>query len=283
MVEWAGTKLTELRYRMPDAGGLVIAPSIQMAEYIATLIELVEGERPMLVHSQMPNAESKIKAFRNTDKRWIVSVAMISEGVDIKRLRILIYLPNALTELAFRQAIGRVVRTAGPTDDTRAYVVMPSFETFEEYARRVEDEMPVTEDQGNGKDEKQKRCPVCETESELSATECTSCGHQFPRAGQARFKACTACSTLNINSALSCQSCGESFQVGFVLTLDEALRAGAIIRGIDLEENEVQLGEEMAAPVRERILRSGDEQLVRILRVLPEESFARLKGILSDP
>jgi hypothetical protein len=64
---------------------------------------------------------------------------------------------------------------------------------------------------------------------------------------------------------------------------DEALRAGDIILGIDIEEQEVQLGEEMAAPVRERILRSGDEQLVRILRILPEESFARLKGILSDP
>jgi superfamily II DNA or RNA helicase len=283
MVEWAGAKLTELRYRMPDAGGLVIAPSIQMAEYIATLIELVEGERPMLVHSQMPNAESKIKAFRNTDKRWIVSVAMIAEGVDIKRLRVLIYLPNALTELAFRQAIGRVVRTAGPTDDTRAYVVMPSFETFEEYARRVEDEMPVREDKDDGKSQKQKRCPVCQTENELSATECTGCGHQFPRAGQPRFKTCPACSALNVNSAVSCQSCGASFQVGFVLSLDEALRAGAIIRGIDIEENEVQLGEEMAAPVRDRILRSGDEQLVRILRILPEESFARLKGILSDP
>src|SRR5262249_54126137 len=80
-----------------------------------------------------------------TDKRWIVSVAMISEGVDIKRLRVLIYLPNALTELAFRQAIGRVVRTIGPTDDTRAYVVMPSFEIFEAYARRVEAEMPTNE------------------------------------------------------------------------------------------------------------------------------------------
>jgi hypothetical protein len=82
---------------------------------------------------------------------------------------------------------------------------------------------------------------------------------------------------------MTCNSCGASFLVEFVLTLDEALRAGAIIRGIDIEEQEVQLGEEMAAPVRERILRSGDEQLVRILRVLPEESFARLKGILSDP
>ena len=53
---------------------------------------------------------------------------MVSEGVDIKRLRVLVYLPAARTELAFRQAIGRVVRTLGPDDDTRAYVVMPSFE-----------------------------------------------------------------------------------------------------------------------------------------------------------
>jgi superfamily II DNA or RNA helicase len=176
MLEWAGAKLTELRYRMPDAGGLVIAPTIQMAEYTATLIELVESERPMLVHSQMANADSKIKAFRNTNKRWIVSVAMISEGVDIKRLRVLVYLPNAMTELAFRQAIGRVVRTAGPSDDTRAYVVMPSFETFEEYARRVEDEMPVNDGKNDAKSPQQKRCPVCQTESELSAAECTSCG-----------------------------------------------------------------------------------------------------------
>jgi hypothetical protein len=46
--------------------------------------------------------------------------------------------------------------------------------------------------------------------------------------------------------------------------------AGAIIRGIDIEEEEVQLAEEMAAPVRDRILRSGDEQLVRILPALRE-------------
>jgi superfamily II DNA or RNA helicase len=64
-------------------------------------------------------------------------------AVDIRRLRVLVYLPNALTELAFRQAIGRVVRTCGPDDDTRAYVVMPSFETFETYARRVEEEMSL--------------------------------------------------------------------------------------------------------------------------------------------
>ena len=32
MLEWACKKLDELRYRMPDAGGLVIAPNIEMAK-----------------------------------------------------------------------------------------------------------------------------------------------------------------------------------------------------------------------------------------------------------
>lgn len=109
MVDWATAKLDELRRRMPRAGGLVIAPSIEMAQYFARIIEMKEGTPPILVHSQMANAESRINAFRRTGTRWIVSVAMISEGVDIPRLRVLIYLPSAMTEVAFRQAVGRVV------------------------------------------------------------------------------------------------------------------------------------------------------------------------------
>jgi superfamily II DNA or RNA helicase len=284
MLESASNKLTELRYRMPEAGGLVIAPNIAMAEYMADLLERVEGDRPFLVHSQMPNAESKIKAFRNMDKRWIVSVAMISEGVDIKRLRVLVYLPSALTELAFRQAIGRVVRTAGPLDNTRAYVVIPSFDTFESYARRVEAEMPASAvEKAGGAQRRMKRCPICHCENDVSETTCTDCGHEFPASGQGRFKACHKCGALNPRAAETCQSCGEAFASDFVLTLDEALRTGAIIRGMDLDEEEVRLGEQIARPVRERILQSGDAQLVRILQILPEESFARLKGILERP
>jgi len=283
MIDWAGAKLTELRHRMPEAGGLVIAPNIAMADYMCRLIQLIEGERPMLVHSEVPDAESKIKAFRNTDKRWIVSVAMISEGVDIKRLRVLVYLPSALTELAFRQAVGRVVRTSGLTDDTRAYVVMPSFETFEVFARRVEAEMPTssTSQSGTGAPRK-KRCPICYAENYLGEVKCSTCGHEFPVPDPGRLKSCPECTALNPRAAASCQACGSSLAAKFVLTLDEALRTGAIIRGMDLAEDEVTLGEKLAAPVRERILLSGDEQLVRILRVLPEESFARLRDILGN-
>ena len=66
----------------------------------------------------------------------------------------------------------------------------------------------------------------------------------------------------------------------FHLTLEDALRTGVIVRGMDLDEEEAREGEAMADDVREKILQSGDEKLLRILRVLPEESWARLRNIL---
>jgi superfamily II DNA or RNA helicase len=280
MVEWASAKLNDLRYRMPNAGGLVIAPSIEMAEYMTQLIEKMEGEAPILVHSQLTNAEGRIDGFRHTTKRWLVSVAMISEGVDIARLRVLIYLPNALTELAFRQAIGRVVRTAGPDDDTRAYVIMPSFDILENYARKIEDEMSTAARTDHGPP-KTKKCPVCATEAQLAAKFCEACGFEFPHAPP-RFKPCPKCEGLNMMSARTCQHCGAGFGTDFVLTLDEALRTGAIVRGMDVEESDVREGEAMADSIRKLVIASGDEKLVRVIRQLPEESWARLKKMLND-
>lgn len=278
MLDWGINKLNELRLRMPNAGGLIIAPNIQMAEYFVDLIERIEGERPMLVHSQLSNPNSKIRAFRNTDKRWLVSVAMVSEGVDIKRLRVLLYLPNALTELAFRQAVGRVVRTSGHDDDTRAYVIMPSFLLFEDFARRVEDEMSPGR-RGGGDSPKHKVCGECGNKCQLGADECPVCGNEFPKAPE-RLRPCGECDSLNPITAKSCLTCGASLEPSFTITLDEALRTGAIVRGIDLNEEEVQEAEEIAPIVRGRILRSGDQRLVRIVQTLPDESWARLRSIL---
>ena len=278
MIEWATTKLDDLRLRMPEAGGLVIAPTIEMAEFMCDLIELMEGEKPTIVHSQLSNADGRIKAFRNTDKRWIVSVAMISEGVDIKRLRVLIYLPYALTELAFRQAVGRVVRTNGPDDDTRAYVIMPSFETFENYARRVEAEMSPQARQISD-EPKTKKCPICGQENELAARNCSSCDYEFPVRGGTGFKTCSVCGAMNPRGAEICQNCGASFKAEFHLSLDEALRMGAIVRGMELSEDEVQASERIADDVRKRVLRSGDENLIRLIQVLPEESWERMRQV----
>jgi len=280
MLEYGSQKLDDLRDRMPNAGGLIIAPSIEMADYFADLVEIVEGERPFVVHNQVQNADGKIEAFRQSDKRWLVSVAMVSEGVDIPRLRVLIYLSSALTELAFRQALGRVVRTSGPNDDTRAYVVMPSFDILERYALKVEREMSPSKRRDPG-EHKTKKCPDCHTECEISASKCLVCGYQFPKKAP-RTKECPECHSPNSLLSKKCTNCGHSFIAKFHLTLEEALRTGVITRGMEIGETEVQEGEALAADVRAKILKSGDENLLRLLKTFPEETFGRLKAILKE-
>ena len=41
------------------------------------------------------------------------------------------------------------------------------------------------------------------------------------------------------------------------------------------------MAEEIAEPVRQRVLRSGDETFARVLKTLPDESFARLKDVFN--
>ena len=280
LLEWCIDKLNDLRLRMPEAGGLVIAPNIPVAEYMAELLEILDGEKPVVVHNQVANPDGKIAAFRNSKKRWLVSVAMVSEGVDIPRLRIMAYLPNAQTELSFRQAMGRVVRNFGPQDDSRAYVVMPTHRIFEEYARRVEAEMsPAKLRPSNAPDT--KVCPDCGAECPKDATTCHVCDAEFP-VRPPRMKTCDACGSLNTLSAKDCQSCGEGFGHDFEISLNDALRVGAIIRGMDLDEEEVQEGEAIRDVFRKGVLGSGDDQLIKILKLLPEESYGRLARMFED-
>jgi superfamily II DNA or RNA helicase len=276
MLSSAIEKLDSLRYEMPTAGGLVIAPNIEMAEFMAKLIELLDGEKPIVVHSDMTDPGQKINAFRNSDRRWLVSVAMVSEGVDIRRLRVLVYLPNALTELAFRQAVGRVIRTSGYNDMSRAYIVIPALKLFEDFARRVEEEMPQSVRQVQ--ESRQKVCPACGERNDLSARSC-ACGHEFP-IPKNKPKTCQECGTLNVSHATSCEHCGASFESLIRISLDEALRNGAIARGLDLDEDEVREAERNAAYVKNLALKSGDDKIIKLIRLLPEETWSRLRSIL---
>ncbi len=95
-----------------------------------------------------------------------------------------------------------------------------------------------------------------------------------------KFKPCPDCGALNSQCAATCATCGATFSTGFTLTLDEALRTGAIVRGMDLDESEVREAEAMAPIIRQRVWQSGDQKLVQILKVLPDESWARLREIL---
>ena len=51
---------------------------------------------------------------------WIVSVRQVSEGVDITRLMVGVFLTNTVTELFYRQFIGRIARHEGTEVDVEA-------------------------------------------------------------------------------------------------------------------------------------------------------------------
>ena len=81
----------------------------------------------------------------------------------------------------------------------------------------------------------------------------------------------------NSKYSKECFNCGESFEQLFSISLREALRDGAISRGIKLDEDEVKLGEELYHKKKDLILQSGDAVLIDMIDKLPPEVFGRLK------
>ena len=93
----ADTRLTEVRHTMPDAGGLVIATDQTAARAYAAILADITGEKPTVVLSDEKASSGRIEAFAASDKRWMVAVRMVSEGVDVPRLAVGVYATSAST------------------------------------------------------------------------------------------------------------------------------------------------------------------------------------------
>ncbi|HET7508327.1 MAG TPA: DEAD/DEAH box helicase family protein [Solirubrobacterales bacterium] len=144
--EWMGevlrdgdARLSEVRAEgHPDAGGLVIASDQDHARAIATRLGSIAGEQPELVMSDEPGASHRIAEFAASDRRWLVSVLMVSEGVDIPRLRVGIYATAARTELFFRQVVGRFIRATPQPRRQMSYLLMPADSRLKALAHEIE-------------------------------------------------------------------------------------------------------------------------------------------------
>ena len=130
--QWLVTVLTEahsqllgLRRTHPEAGGLVIAMDQDHAQAIADLMRRRFGVTPTVAVSDDPGASDKIARFADSKDPWIVAVRMVSEGVDIPRLRIGVFATNTTTELFFRQAVGRLVRWTRGLRSQKAFLFIP--------------------------------------------------------------------------------------------------------------------------------------------------------------
>ncbi len=124
-----------------DAGGLVIAADGTHARKVAKLLREVTGKSPTVVLHTEAAAARKLQAFTASKDEWIVAVNMVSEGVDIPRLRVGVYSTAAKTPLIFRQIVGRFVRTIPGRPQELSWLYLPADPILREHAANVETEL----------------------------------------------------------------------------------------------------------------------------------------------
>ncbi|HWL45527.1 MAG TPA: DEAD/DEAH box helicase [Ilumatobacter sp.] len=143
VVQEAHRRLQTIRSAAPgeggqaDAGGLVIAIDQEHAQAIARLLRERFRTPAEVVVSDDPGASKKIAEFAANDRPWLVSVRMVSEGVDIPRLRVGVYATTTSTELFFRQAVGRFVRWQHGRGPQKAYVFVPDDPRLRHHAFQI--------------------------------------------------------------------------------------------------------------------------------------------------
>jgi len=143
-----------------DAGALAVAADATHARAIAKLIRETTGRPPVVVLHTDSGAARKLAQFRGSTEPWIVAVNMVSEGVDIPRLRVGVYATAAKTPLIFRQIIGRFVRTVPGMGAEPSWVYLPADQTLRTHATEVESELRHVlrrEEPGEGFDEPPER------------------------------------------------------------------------------------------------------------------------------
>jgi superfamily II DNA or RNA helicase len=145
--EWLPTVLREaverlelIRASHPEAGGLVIAIDQDHARSIAALLRDRFNQAATVVLSDDPDSSARIAQFAKATTPWLVAVRMVSEGVDIPRLRVGVYATTTTTELFFRQAVGRFVRWTPGVKDQKAFLFIPDDPRLRSRAFQIADQ-----------------------------------------------------------------------------------------------------------------------------------------------
>lgn len=144
MLRQANRKLMDLRSSgHSNAAGLIVASGTDEARAIRSLLKSLTGHNASLVLNDEAKSVEAIADFTVGTSPWIIAVKMISEGVDIDRLRVCVYASTVTKELFFVQVVGRIVRKpeSNPTGDSFFYY--PADERLKECAKKIEDEIKI--------------------------------------------------------------------------------------------------------------------------------------------
>lgn len=124
-----------------DAGGLVVTADSEHARAVAKALREITGITPTVVLHTDAGAHRKLDEFRKNAEPWIVAVNMVSEGVDIPRLRVGVYATVAKTPMIFRQIVGRFVRVIPGRPAEQSWVYLPADRGLRALAGDIETEL----------------------------------------------------------------------------------------------------------------------------------------------
>lgn len=130
--------------RNGNYAGLVVCKTIYDANKLYERIYSEFGEDFVeIVTSDDKDSSKKIENFKTSYKPWIISINMISEGVDISRIRCIVYASNVITKVRFVQVMGRGVRNPEhkENDNDVCYMFIPDYRPLVDNAQQIEDEI----------------------------------------------------------------------------------------------------------------------------------------------
>ena len=165
MAEESLKSLAEIQSEDKRAGMLVVARDREHGAFISKELQRIKAEQSewadfsiQEIYNDTEKAHKRIEQLSSDNTDIVVTVRMISEGVDIKRLRVGLYATDCMTLMYFMQFVGRFVRYETRLNAAQfARVIMPAHIKLLEYARTIEQmveeaEVRQTDDVGEGDD-----------------------------------------------------------------------------------------------------------------------------------
>lgn len=128
------------------AGMLIVAKDKKHGEEIKRLVEhLCDSNkkwsrfRKVEIYHDTTKAHNRITDLEDDNTDIVITVRMISEGVDVKRLRVGVYATDYRTRMFFIQFVGRFIRYETRLPETQhALVLIPGHISLLTFAREIE-------------------------------------------------------------------------------------------------------------------------------------------------
>jgi superfamily II DNA or RNA helicase len=124
----AHEKLMQIRKGShPHAGGLIVCENQKHADAIAKVVAEITKTEPVVVHGDAGDHKTKLRRFQKdtspSREPWLIAVKMVTEGVDVKHLRVCVYMTVETAPLFWTQVLGRVLRIdpKAPKDSQTAH------------------------------------------------------------------------------------------------------------------------------------------------------------------